>query len=111
MTLQPETRSLHVDLGHGVAAERSRWIHPGPELVAAPFRTAMTHRSLDWPPLQNAFATLDSRKRRQKFQTETAVDIIQAAHDGVRVFLHLRRDAFFTLYSACQGIEILQLRL
>ena len=71
----------------------------------------MIHRFLDWPPLQAAFAVLDSKKRGQDFQTEKAVDIIQSAHDGVRVSLHLRRDGAFTLYSAWQGFEILQLRL
>ena len=65
------------------------WVHLGHNLVAASSWTAMTHRFLDWPPLQNAFATLDSRKRRQESQIEKAVDIVQAAHDGVRVSLHL----------------------
>lgn len=73
----------------------------GLQLVAAPSWTAMTHRFLGWPPLQNAFVVLDSRKRKQESQIEKAVDIVQAAHDGVRVSLHLERDGGFTHYSAC----------
>ena len=49
----------------------------------------MIHRFLDWPPLQSAFMTLASKKRRQESQAEKAVDIIQATDDGVRVSLHL----------------------
>jgi len=68
----------------------------------------MTHRFLDWPPLRDAFAVLDSEKRRQESQTERVVDIIQGTLDGVRVSLHLRRDGALTLHLACQGSEILQ---
>jgi hypothetical protein len=51
----------------------------------------MTYRFLYWPPLQQAFEVLDSRRYRE-FKMEEAVDIIQAAQDGVRASLHLRHD-------------------
>lgn len=49
----------------------------------------MTLRILDWPPLQNAFEVLASRRRRHDSVAEHAVDIIQAAPGGVRVLTHL----------------------
>lgn len=52
----------------------------------------MIHRLIEWPPLQEAFAILDSKTRRRDYGIEEAINIIREAQDGVRVLLRLRRD-------------------
>lgn len=71
----------------------------------------MTHRSLDWPPLQQAFAILDSKKRWQEPKTEAAVDVVQATQDGVGASSHLRHERGLNIRLVCQSSEILQLCL